>query len=311
MEKELKYGLMEISSDQFSNCYFHPNWDNSIDQNDPFESALSSIVSSPTTTTTTAIASNGGGDGMMIRELIGRLGSICDSDEVSPQSCINSTNNSCYNTPLNSPPSKFNLSSLMMLGNNSGNYPIQQNLGSFNADPGFVERAAKFSSFGNNNNNNGSNFSEFGGVNCSINTTTNNNNIRSISNLESGKLSRVNSDKKLGEIGELGDSREGSSVSEQNPGVEIGVKPQNDANSRKRKSVSKPKVKETPSSFLPKDEKVKKKFTQLFFRVCNTSSVFLVATIRHFSSLSYVKSLQLKKQFHILCQIIVNNMKRR
>lgn len=258
MEKELNCGnLMEISSEQLTNCYFHTNWDNSIDQNDPFESALSSIVSSPTTTTAGVAASNGvggvGGDGLMIRELIGRLGSICDSGgEVSPQqSCIaaatgnNSTNNSCYSTPLNSPPSKFNLSSMMMIMGGNNNYPIQSNLGSFNPDPGFVERAAKLSCFGNN-------FADFVGVNCNNNGINN----RLATKLESGKLSRVNSDKKLGENGELGDSREGSSVSEQNPGVEIGVKAQNDGNSRKRKSVSKPKVKETPSSSPTKDDKV-------------------------------------------------------
>ncbi|XP_021848185.2 transcription factor bHLH62 [Spinacia oleracea] len=252
MEKELNCSnLMEMSSEQLTNCYFHPNWENSNDQNDPFESALSSIVSSPTTTG--VAASNGGGGGMMIRELIGRLGSICDSEggEVSPQqSCIaatgnNSTNNSCYSTPLNSPPSKFNLSSLMMImgnhNNNNNNYPIQSNLGSFNPDPGFVERAAKLSCFGNN-------LADLVGVNCS-----NNNNSRLlVSKLESGKLSRVNSDKKLGENVELGDSREGSSVSEQNPGVEIGAKPQIDATSRKRKSASKAKVKDTSV----KDDKV-------------------------------------------------------
>ncbi|XP_057547483.1 transcription factor bHLH78-like isoform X1 [Amaranthus tricolor] len=216
MEKELNcsnYGLMEISPEQLSNCYFHPNWEDSIptmDQNDPFESALSSIVSSPTIT-----SSNGVGDGVMIKELIGRLGSICDSGN-------NSTITSSYSTPLNSPPSKFNLSSLIMMGNNSGNYPIQKNLGSFNTDPGFVERAAKFSCFGSGNSNNIDNG-------------------RSGLKLESGKLSRVNSDKKLGDSGEFGDSREGSSVSEQNPGAEIGVKVQNDTNSRKRKSVSRAK----------------------------------------------------------------------
>ncbi|XP_021745583.1 transcription factor bHLH62-like [Chenopodium quinoa] len=247
MEKELNCSnLMEISGEQLSNCYFHPNWENSIDQNDPFESALSSIVSSPTTA---GVASkNGPGEGTMIRELIGRLGSICDSaGEVSPQqSCIaatgnynnNSNNNSCYSTPLNSPPSKFNLSSLMMIMGNNNNYPIQSNLGSFNADPGFVERAAKLSCFGNG-------FDDFVGVNS-------NTNHRLVAKLESGKLSRVNSDKKLGENGELGDSREGSSVSEQNPGVEIAVKPQIDPISRKRKSASKAKVKDT----TPKDDKV-------------------------------------------------------
>ncbi|XP_057544428.1 transcription factor bHLH78-like [Amaranthus tricolor] len=238
MEKELNspnYGLMEISIDQLSNCYFQPNWENSnsMDQNDPFESTLSSIVSSPTIT-----SSNGVGDGMMIRELIGRLGSICDSGDISPQlSCIatgnNSTNTSCYSTPLNSPPSKFNLSSLLMVGNNSGNYPIQQNLGSFNTDPGFVERAAKFSCFRNNG------------------SQIDNDNGRSGLKLESGKLSRVNSDKNLGENGEFNES---FAVSEQNTEGEIGVKAQNNANSRKRKSVSKAKVKDSPSSPAKNDK---------------------------------------------------------
>lgn len=218
---------MEISS----NCYFPTGFD---DPNDPFESALSSMVSSPT--------SNGGGlisgDGMMIRELIGRLGSICDSGEISPQSCIATANN----TPLNSPP-KFNLSPLSLLNHTSSAFQNQPpTLAFFNGDPGFAERAAKYSSFG---------IGEVGIGN------------RSGADLQNGKLSRVSSNLSsrgansqfdgssgvcANNNGEMGDSREGSSVSEQiNPGGEIGVKIQNDANSRKRKSISKAKVKESSS----------------------------------------------------------------
>ncbi|KAH9605680.1 hypothetical protein KSS87_021531 [Heliosperma pusillum] len=207
------------------------------------------MVSSPTTTTT---PSNGCGDGIMIKELIGRLGSICDSSSNNNininninnnNNYNNSTNTSCYNTPLNSPPqsSKFNLSSLMMMGNtnhtimsnNNANYPT--NLGSFNADPGFVERAAKFSCFGNNNSSNFAN-------NVISNNNNNNNNVNNGNNINH----EINNNK--------GDSREGSSVSEQNPVVELSCKPQNDAKSRKRKSISKAKVKDfTPSI---KDDKV-------------------------------------------------------
>ncbi|XP_062183826.1 transcription factor bHLH62-like isoform X2 [Phragmites australis] len=54
------------------------------------ESALSSLVSSP------AHDSGCGGDDVAIGDLIGRLGSICNAAA--------SANNSCYSTPLSSPP---------------------------------------------------------------------------------------------------------------------------------------------------------------------------------------------------------------
>lgn len=185
------------SYEQLQNCFFNPNLDNNINNSDPFESALSSMVSSPI-----AIPNNNsssGGDNFVLRELIGRLGSICNnSRELSPNSYNmnnnnNSTNNSCYSTPLNSPP-KLNLSMM-------GNLPPTQ----ITTDPGFAERAARFSCFA--------------------------------TNLESGQLSRVSSFKDVNLVqknSELGDSRENSSVSEQIIG-------QNDTNSRKRKSISKGK----------------------------------------------------------------------
>lgn len=58
------------------------NWK---DQNDPFESGLSSIVTSPA-------ASNGSfipAHTFMIRKVIGRLGNICNSSDISPQSYLN------------------------------------------------------------------------------------------------------------------------------------------------------------------------------------------------------------------------------
>ncbi|XP_003581118.1 transcription factor bHLH78 isoform X2 [Brachypodium distachyon] len=56
-----------------------------------FDSALSSLVSSPAS----AFFAHGGEDDVAIGDLIGRLGGICNGA---------SANNSCYSTPLSSPP---------------------------------------------------------------------------------------------------------------------------------------------------------------------------------------------------------------
>lgn len=57
-----------------------------------FDSALSSLVSSP-------VHAHGGDDAGAIGDLIGRLGSICSN-----AAAAGSANNSCYSTPLSSPP---------------------------------------------------------------------------------------------------------------------------------------------------------------------------------------------------------------
>lgn len=244
-----------------------------MDQNDPFESALSSMVSSPT-----ASSGNGkNGDNMVLKELIGKLGTICNSGEVSPQKIFkfnDTANTSCYSTPLSSPP-KPNLS---MMENNQfrGNqqipgshFPPLPNLAPLSSNPGFTDRAARFSCFGNMG------FNEMG------------------SKLDSDNLSRVSSSHSLkfpgshlmgaqenrdaalrvsacgkksvrvpaNENGEIGDSRENSSVSEQIPSGETGLVAQNDANSRKRKSVQRGKAKETTLSAVTKDANV-----SLFFQ---------------------------------------------
>ncbi|KAH7529521.1 hypothetical protein ACOSP7_006987 [Xanthoceras sorbifolium] len=243
-----------------NNGFFNPSWENSMDQSDPFESALSSIVSSPVASNATAVPPPAG-DSFTIRELIGRLGSICNSaaggggggsdGDVSPQSYLqqqphhhdnnnnNSTNNSCYINPLSSPP-KLNLS--MMDPPTTTNHPnLAPSMAA--ADPGFAERAARLSCFG----------------------------TRTTFGLESGKLSRVSSNQSMIKVAsgsqmnaqdgnsnnktsslspENGDSKEESSVSE--PQI------QNDANSRKRKSVGRGgKVKETTTTpFSTTDVKV-------------------------------------------------------
>ncbi|KAG8064243.1 hypothetical protein GUJ93_ZPchr0004g39533 [Zizania palustris] len=60
-----------------------------------FDSALSSLVSSPAGGGGGFVNGGAGGDDMTIGDLIGRLGSICNGA---------SANNSCYSTPLSSPP---------------------------------------------------------------------------------------------------------------------------------------------------------------------------------------------------------------
>lgn len=266
----IPYGISGMHPNNELNCsFFKPSWENSMDQSDPFESALSSMVSSPT-----ASNANCGknGENIVLRELIGRLGSICNSGEISPQQPYtingnNSANTSCYSTPLNSPP-KLDLSSMMENQQISrGNLQIPAgnhfpSLAPFSTDPGFAERAARFSCFANKS---------LAGLN------------EMPPKLDSGKISsnqsikisgshptavQENWDGALHEAGisgserkfsrlsrpstpeneEFGDSRENSSVSEQIPGVEIGMITQNDANSRKRKSTPKGKGKETPAA---------------------------------------------------------------
>ncbi|PWA97564.1 myc-type, basic helix-loop-helix (bHLH) domain-containing protein [Artemisia annua] len=145
---------------QTSEGFFNQNCENSVDQRDIFESALSSIVSSPASSHPgigpgiPIPGGTGGNESIVVRELIGRLGSICNSGDNNGN---NSTNNSCYNTPLNSPP-KLNLSILdhPIPGNSVPENTILRNpvpgnpslpLAQFSSDPGFVERAARLSCF--------------------------------------------------------------------------------------------------------------------------------------------------------------------
>ncbi|KAL7145377.1 hypothetical protein ABFS83_07G079000 [Erythranthe nasuta] len=190
------------------------NWDNLTDQNDPFESALSSMVSSPTA----SIPPNG--ENIVLRELIGRLGSICNnnnnSGDISPQflqhrpnNYNNSTNTSCYSTPLNSPP-KLNLFAHHHHNNNNNSFPT--NMAPFSTDPAFAERAARYSS-------------------------------------------RVSGSNPVDFKPELADSRENSSVSDQQIPINIiaaaAAGGGGAAVSRKRKSIPKGKGKETPPAPKP------------------------------------------------------------
>ena len=190
---EMQANELSCGPEQLASSFLNPNWDNSLDQSDPFESAMSSIVSSPVASSANAngIPNAGvGGDSFMIGELIGRLGNICNSGDISPQSYVNnnnnSTNTSCYNTPLNSPP-KLNLS--MMDSQMRGNLPIpgksvvkRPSLAPFPAD--FVQRAARYSCFGSNN---------LGGLNGQFGLNESELINGLMPRVEPGKLSRVSS----------------------------------------------------------------------------------------------------------------------
>ncbi|KAL4561068.1 hypothetical protein LXL04_033230 [Taraxacum kok-saghyz] len=265
MDMESQVNELNCSSEQIPNCFFNRNWDNSMDQSDPFESALSSIVSSPVNSHPGIPIPGCGGDNVVLKELIGRLGSICNSGEISPQSCIqgnNSANTSCYNTPLNSPP-KLNLSIMDHHHQIQGNLPIPRNhqlpLSPFPADPGFVERAARYSCFGGKKEPEFPHMVESG----MLSRASSNQSFKTTGSQFVGIQEEKNgmpvpaSDKKFSRLSmsltsenkELDNSMEESSLSEQIPGGEIGIKGQTtNSNGRKRKAIPKGKGKETQFS---------------------------------------------------------------
>ena len=241
-------------TDQSSDCLLNPSWETSADHGAHFDSALSSMVSSPAASNT-----NVPNDSFVIRELIGKLGNIGNSGEISPHSgpllgnaaiaaaatSYNSANTSAYTTPLSSPP-KLGVALIKHLVNesspNSGKpMPLNSSVAEFSADPGFAERAARFSRFGSRS---------FNGRTTQF--VPNNAEVPYKSNL----LPRVASSPSLKAVGsqmgaqesnnspELANSQEESTVSEQIPNGETGLKGTQDSNSRKRKAASKGKAKE-------------------------------------------------------------------
>lgn len=262
---EMQGNELYCSTEQSPDCFSAPNWEKSTDQCLNFDSALSSMVSSPA-----ASNSNLSSDGIMIRELIGKLGNI-NPGEISPHSQPmlaasyitpgnNSTNNSCYSTPLNSPP-KLNLPPLDKFSKENLNFPslgkpmaLNSSVAEFTADPGFAERAARFSCFGSRSFNGRS--SQFGLNNAELAYKSN-------QLMGNGKLPRVSSTPSLMVIGsqkgnnsslqdrsELANSSQ-SSLSEQNPTGESAMKVSCELNSKKRKSVSRGKAKESQPNSTP------------------------------------------------------------
>ncbi|KAE8723820.1 Transcription factor bHLH77 [Hibiscus syriacus] len=207
--------VLNCATEKVGNHFRNPNWDNSMDQSDPFESALSSMVSSPAASNVPV-----SGENVIMRELIGKLGNICNSGDAS-----------CYTTPLNSPPS-FDFSMVNLLNRST--------LTPFSADPGFAERAARFSCFGSGGNSGGFNDPLMDSFNLSGNQSINVNGSQSNKNSGSDKKNSGVLRSSSPENAESGVSKEESSVSQQ-------IQSQNDSGTRKRKSTPRGKAKEIPS----------------------------------------------------------------
>jgi len=263
--------LLNCASDQTQDCFYNPNWEKSTtDHALHFDSsALSSMVSSPAASSNPTSSSNMSNDNFIIRELVGRLGAIGSSDEIPHPLVVassyinngsNSPNASCYTTPLSSPPKVKTVQSLVneRLANLGGkSVALNSSVAEFSADPGFAERAAKFSCFGSRS---------FNGRNVQLGVNSGELAQRSASVVENGgKLSRISSSPLLKTLGsqmgtpenknsaiqeqekvEVANSQEESTISEQTPNGEIGMKNCQDmTNSRKRKASSKGKTRET------------------------------------------------------------------
>ncbi|KAI4354220.1 hypothetical protein L6164_003108 [Bauhinia variegata] len=259
--QSLSSPMVMNSSEQTQDCFYNPTWEKSTDHAMQFDSALSSMVSSPA-----ASNSNVSTENFVIGELIGKLGNIGSSGEISPPLIAassymkgnNSTNTSCYSTPLSSPP-KMSIPQVMnqkfpSLGKSMA---LNSTVADFSADPGFAERAAKFSCFGSRSFNDRTSLfvmNKNNGEFCQSQRST------STPLMENGKLSRVSSSPSLKALGsqmgnhenknspmELANSQEESTLSEQTPNG----KPSPEMNSRKRKAPSKGKVKDTSNSTNP------------------------------------------------------------
>lgn len=244
------------SSDQ---SFLNPN--STMDQFSHFDSTWNSMVSS-TTTTATALSN----DAFALRQLIGKLGGTGTSTATTNNA--NSTNDrSSCRSPLNASP-KLNLPILDQI--NLPNLASSTALAPppLSADPGFAERAAKFSCFGSRSFNGRT--SQFGPNNAEIRPGSNpplmaeaklprvssspslKQNGSPLQNKNSSMEMRpvvLGSDKKFSKLSGSGaNSNEESSVSEQIPSGETGSKASNEMNSRKRKAISRGKTKDDRSN---------------------------------------------------------------
>lgn len=136
------------SSESLSSSFFSLNWEPLIEQSIPFQSSLSPMVSpSPPATSLPS-------DSIAIRELIGRLGgNLCGVSGPLGSTMDTVLNMGTAWNPLNSSPN-LNLA----VDPSKGGLSIQgakhtppNSLAQFSSDPGFAERAARFSCFGNRN----------------------------------------------------------------------------------------------------------------------------------------------------------------
>ncbi|KAG1363430.1 transcription factor bHLH62 [Cocos nucifera] len=226
--------------DHLRPCFLNLNWEQSMDPTGPFESALSSIVSSPSSN------SPAPGEGLAVNNLVGRLASVYNSgEEISPRSHY-------MGAPLNSPP-KLNLSMMGYLGHQQpaiGGLPFPANpipvahLDELSADPGFAKRAARFSCF------DGRNYTGLAGQ-FGLSTASSSQSLKATGPQmglpESGKAIQPQQGKQLeANDAEFGNAREESSVSDPiSAGGEVSLRGASENNPRKRKAAPKGKGKDT------------------------------------------------------------------
>lgn len=251
MEKEY-YFSAEISPQfnfqPFGNAFqANPGFEDPMEQCSQYETALSSMVSSPT-------ASNSVTDHFAVRELFGKLGSINNAGDISPEfiqrsSYINSPNTSCYNTPIDSPPELQVPMMNQLIGNPM---PMNSALPALPTDPGFAERAAKFSCFGSRSLNGrtsalGINNAEFQFRRSRhLMGSENLPRVSSSPSLNADGSPMVNKNYVQSQMNLRSDngSNEESSVSEQIPAQDIELPAPVELNSRKRKGFPRGKAKE-------------------------------------------------------------------
>lgn len=258
MEKEYYFNA-EISSQfnfqPFGNAFqTNPNFEDPMEQCSQYETALSSMVSSPS-------ASNSVTDHFAVRELFGKLGNVNNGGDISPEfmqrsSYMNSPNTSCYNTPIDSPPelqvpimNTFVKENMPILGS-----PMHMSsaLPALPTDPGFAERAAKFSCFGSRSLNGrttpvGINNAEFHYRNSrQLMGIASLPRVSSSPSLNADGSPMVNRNYVQNQMNMRSDngSNEESSVSEQIPNHDIVLPTQVELGSRKRKGFPRGKAKE-------------------------------------------------------------------
>lgn len=236
---EMNYPVEQASADGVS----RPNYSH-------FESALSSMVSSPVSNSTVS------NDIVAVRELIGKFRDGSPAAMTPPPPYSNT------NTPLNPSPPKLNLPIIdhfmkENLPRIRNSMPLNPNLPLLTADPGFAERAAKFSCFGSRSFNGRThqlginpNSPEFQIGSNGSSPLTSNAKFPRVSSSPALKIDpspvRLEDNRNSEEInmklnrlpGSAANSNEESSVSEQIPSGELGFKNQKDSNTRKRKGGS-------------------------------------------------------------------------
>lgn len=229
---------LSCSSDQTSSFPSNPNWDKQLDHFTP----LHSMLPSPAATLPAPAPDYNG------------YGGRSHSNDSCFSPFLNSHPKPQYDPLLNQFPGEISPN----LGNSLALNPV---LPALSADPGFVQRAAKFSCFGSRSFNERTNLSDFNNSelpsSAPITGTSKLPRVWSTPVLKQGGSSLENKNsyqtqmenKKLTKLKAWDPcSNEGSSVSEQVLSGETGSKAQSEVNSKKRKAVHRSKAKEDSSA---------------------------------------------------------------